>query len=467
MKCDACRKFGTGYSSAAEFFPVGLGTQIGILGFEVAGGIMVSEEEVVEAVSFLRRRLCAAVWETGVGAAGPPLLPDVEKNCRNLEACLIGTIENGSNNSVLLLGPRGSGKTLVTERVLAHLQRTFPERVSVVRLNGLLHADDRCALKAIAEQLCLDHHLVFSKTAAFDDNLHFLTIMLKESALSHKSVVFILEEFDLFAQRPKQRLLYNLLDSMQSTLTQAAVVGLSCRLDADELLEKRVRSRFSNRKLLFLPPSSEDICQLLHDVLMLPTDGSLGDSPFISMWNENTKKVLEATMQDIIGQTVALDPSPHHIFDLALRAVCNLDQGRGLLTVADFKAANTLLHSQFKREALQNLSVLELYLLVCMKRLESKEQEVCNFTIVFEEYQHLQETHKTSDHYSREIALRAFEHLMERELIIYADFRGRNDAIEFRPVQLLIDNLELQEGLSLNPQCPVILRQWFEHMTFK
>ena len=33
--------------------------------------------------------------------------------CRDLEACLIGTIENGSNNSVLLLGPRGCGKTMV------------------------------------------------------------------------------------------------------------------------------------------------------------------------------------------------------------------------------------------------------------------------------------------------------------------------------------------------------------------
>lgn len=428
---------------------------------------MVCEEDVEEAVSFLRRRLCAASWDKGGGGSTPPILPDVEKICRDLEACLLGTIENGSNNSVLLLGPRGSGKTMVAERVLAQLQLRFPERVSVVRLHGLLHADDRCALKAISEQLCMEHHLVFSKTAAFDDNLKFLTIMLKESALSHKSVVFILEEFDLFAQRPKQRLLYNLLDAMQSTSTQAAVVGLSCRLDADELLEKRVRSRFSNRKLLFQPPTSEDACRLLHDVLMLPTDGSLGDSTFITMWNENTTKVLDSSMQDIICQLLHLDPSPHRIFDLALRAICNLDQGKRLLTVADFKSANSFLHPQFKREALQGLSVLELYLLVCMKRLESKEQETYNFTIVFQEYQHLQETHKTSDHYSREIALRAFEHLLERELIVYSDFRGRSDAIEFRPVQLQIDNLELQEGLNTNPVCPVILKQWFEHTTFK
>eukprot|EP00897_Mesotaenium_endlicherianum_P002311 jgi/Mesen1/2107/ME000151S01375 len=83
--------------------------------------------------------------------------------------------------------------------------------------------------------------------------------MLKECEKSHKAVIFILDEFDLFAQAPKQCLLYNLLDAMQSSEAQAAVVGVTCRLDADQLLEKRVRSRFSHRKLLFLPPRADDV----------------------------------------------------------------------------------------------------------------------------------------------------------------------------------------------------------------
>lgn len=33
-----------------------------------------------------------------------------------------------------------------------------------------------------------------------------------------------------YLQRPKQTLLYNLLDAIQSSKTQAAVVGISCRL---------------------------------------------------------------------------------------------------------------------------------------------------------------------------------------------------------------------------------------------
>jgi len=46
---------------------------------ELVCSIMVCEEVVEEAVSFLRRRLCAASWDKGVM---PFILPDVEKNCR-------------------------------------------------------------------------------------------------------------------------------------------------------------------------------------------------------------------------------------------------------------------------------------------------------------------------------------------------------------------------------------------------
>jgi len=43
-------------------------------------------------------------------------------------------------------------------------------------------------------------------------------------------VVFVLDEFDLFAHHKNQTLLYNLLDVSQSAQTPVAVVGLTCRL---------------------------------------------------------------------------------------------------------------------------------------------------------------------------------------------------------------------------------------------
>lgn len=43
-------------------------------------------------------------------------------------------------------------------------------------------------------------------------------------------VIFILEEFDLFALHPKQALLYNLFDVVQSSPNAIAVVASTCRV---------------------------------------------------------------------------------------------------------------------------------------------------------------------------------------------------------------------------------------------
>lgn len=44
------------------------------------------------------------------------------------------------------------------------------------------------------------------------------------------SILFVLDEFDLFVHHKNQTLLYNLFDVSQSAQTPICVVGLSCRL---------------------------------------------------------------------------------------------------------------------------------------------------------------------------------------------------------------------------------------------
>nr|GMD18491.1 origin of replication complex subunit 4 [Ipomoea batatas] len=205
-----------------------------------------------QAVVLLRTRICNPNFIFTLFSDSP------DSNYSKLKYIVSSSVTEACNNSVLLLGPRGCGKNAVLELVLEALLKEFPDMISVIKLNGLLHSDDNCALKEITRQLCSEHQLVFSKMASFDDNSQFLIAMLRECGLAHKTVIFVLDEFDLFTQG-KQRLLYSLLDAMQSVTSQAVVIGVSCRLDADQLLEKRVRSRFSHRKLIFLPPSREDL----------------------------------------------------------------------------------------------------------------------------------------------------------------------------------------------------------------
>ncbi|RAL40223.1 unnamed protein product [Cuscuta campestris] len=385
------------------------------------------------------------------------LLPDSpDSNYSKLKYIASSSVTEGCNNSVLLLGPRGCGKIAVLELVLEALLNEFPDMISVIKLNGLLHSDDNCALKEIARQLCLEHQLIFSKMASSDDNTRFLIAILRECGLAHKTVVFVLDEFDLFAQG-KQQLLYSLLDAMQSVTSQAVVIGVSCRLDADQLLEKRVRSRFSHRKLLFLPPSREVLDRILEQILQLPKDSGL-PTKYVDAFNTKLLSILsDRTFKGIIDSLCFSDSTFNQLLKFLFSAVSQMDMKSGLLSIENFRTALSNTQRQPKLECLKDCSILELYILVCMRKLEVNQQESCNFNSIMKEYKNIHDTSHTSDYYARNVCLRAFEHLVQRELISFTGNRGQNQSIEFRPVKLLISFHELQQGLKSYPSCPLPL----------
>jgi origin recognition complex subunit 4 len=94
---------------------------------------------------------------------------------------------------------------------------------------------------------------------------HPAEITEAEEGVTSKSVVFIIDEFELFATHARQTLLYNLFDIAQARKAPIAVLGLTTRIDVVESLEKRVKSRFSHRYVyLSLPkslPAYWEICK--------------------------------------------------------------------------------------------------------------------------------------------------------------------------------------------------------------
>lgn len=128
---------------------------------------------------------------------------------------------------------------------------------------------------------------------------------------SSRPVLFILDEFDLFAHHKNQTLLYNLLDVSQSAQAPVAVVGLTCRLvrlinsptvqaflqptlfllfhqDVLELLEKRVKSRFSHRQIhLLSSPTFPQYLERVRTQLRLPQD--FPDGTFAQDWNSSVE----------------------------------------------------------------------------------------------------------------------------------------------------------------------------------
>jgi origin recognition complex subunit 4 len=126
--------------------------------------------------------------------------------------------------------------------------------------------------------------LIFCLPDRLLDVLDFLRSSLR-SAAQATPTIFILDKMDLFCEQRGQALLYNLLDLVQAKtvspssssptpplippLFQAPifVLGLTSRVDILELLEKRVKSRFSHRILLLEPLSEDEFCSAAKDLL--------------------------------------------------------------------------------------------------------------------------------------------------------------------------------------------------------
>ncbi|KAK6004326.1 hypothetical protein QM012_008188 [Aureobasidium pullulans] len=165
------------------------------------------------------------------------------------------TIVAGESNSMLIIGARGTGKSAILDSILDAQHSTNPDLFHVVRLNGFMHTDDKIALRDIWRQLGkeADAEDEFAAHNAADTLTTLLALLSHPEELGRsadqvtKSVIFVLDEFDLFTTHPRQTLLYNLFDIAQSRKAPIAVIGTTTRFDVVEQLEKRVKSRFSHR----------------------------------------------------------------------------------------------------------------------------------------------------------------------------------------------------------------------------
>ncbi|KAL4081888.1 origin recognition complex subunit 4 C-terminus-domain-containing protein [Scleroderma yunnanense] len=229
---------------------------------------------------------------------------------RQLQDLLLGSVIRGEGNSCLLMGPRGSGKTSIIEQAIASL----PKKPIVIRLSGHMQQNDRLGLREVAQQLSLqtgksfltginentdeDHNpsLDSGISTSLPPPSHLPALISLLPTLSRPTIV-ILDAFDLFAQHARQSLLYCLLDTVQSCRigqdsNGLAVIGVTSRIDTTNLLEKRVKSRFSGRVLRTAPAvSSRHWINLSRKVLCTPVD--TGEEEWEYMWRLAVEKFLD------------------------------------------------------------------------------------------------------------------------------------------------------------------------------
>uniref|UniRef100_A0A3Q1IG91 Origin recognition complex subunit 4 n=1 Tax=Anabas testudineus TaxID=64144 RepID=A0A3Q1IG91_ANATE len=389
----------------------------------------------------------------------------VEAQHKHLLELLKRTAIHGESNSVLIVGPRGAGKTMVSlhSGLKMGLCVEMPEKKMNCIEVCLLQTDDRIALKEITRQLHLENAVGDKVFGSFAENLAFLLEALKKGdRSSSRPVLFVLDEFDLFAHHKNQTLLYNLFDVSQSAQAPVAVVGLTCRLDVLELLEKRVKSRFSHRQIHLL--SSLTFSQYLERVrAQLSLPGSFPDSKFAQDWNGGIETLCEdKSVEEVLQRHFNSSTDFRSIQMLLMLCLSRVSVAKPTIKPADLLEASRLCLSDAKANMLHGLSILELCLIIAMKHLNDVyEGEPFNLQMVHNEFKKF--LHRKSNsmyNFDQPVIMKAFEHLQQLELIRPVDGSSAKTQREYQLMRLMLDHSQIMEALQKYPQCPTDVKQW-------
>jgi len=391
----------------------------------------------------------------------PPVISGYDAERKQLHDLIQRTASTGESNSQLLIGPRGCGKTMLMDHVIKEVQKndSAKHNLLVVRLNGLLQTDDKVALREITVQLQLENAVGDRVFGSFAETLQFLLAALKTGNQGSKPILFILEEFDLFAQHKNQTLLYNLFDVTQSAQTPLCVIGLTCRLDVVELLEKRVKSRFSHRQLhLYNKLSLAQYRGLCEDYLSMGSD--FPDQGFAGDWNSSVKNLLqEVSVKDILERQFSLSNDVRGLLNLLTYPVCRLSTAHPKISAGDLINSFKMMSTDTKSAMLHGISILELCLIIAMKHLtEIYEGEPFNFEMVYSEYLKFAKKRSGLQVYEKAVVMKAYEHLQMLELV--RGQGGGQGQREYRLMTLLVHPTQILDALQHYPGCPTEVKQW-------
>ncbi|XP_037123493.1 origin recognition complex subunit 4 isoform X1 [Syngnathus acus] len=395
----------------------------------------------------------------------PSTLEASEVQHKHLLGLLQRTAIHGESNSALIIGPRGSGKTVLLKCVLRDLlqEKEVQKNLLQVHLNGLLQTDDRIALKEITRQLNLENVVGDKVFGSFAENLVFLLEALKKGDRSStRPILFVLDEFDLFAHHKNQTLLYNLLDVSQSAQAPVAVVGLTCRLDVLELLEKRVKSRFSHRQIHMLSNLSfSQYQERVASQLSLPDD--FPDRSFAEDWNSGVQSLCEdKSVEEILRRHFNFSRDFRSLHMLLMLCLSRISPVNTIIKPADVLEASRMCFSDSTSNMLHGLSILELCLVISMKHLNDVYGgEPFNFQMVYNEFKKfLQRKSNSMYNFEQPVVIKAFEHLQQLELIRPVDGSLAKTQREYQLMKLMLDSSQIIEALHKYPQCPTDIKQW-------
>ncbi|KAI0758059.1 origin recognition complex subunit 4 C-terminus-domain-containing protein [Fomes fomentarius] len=442
---------------------------------------------------------------------------------------LTGSVVRGEGNSCLLIGPSGSGKTQMVERAIA----TMPSNPIVVRLSGYAQHNDRLAIREIAWQLAQQTGTSFLPSDADEDEdgepanpteaaeaatkehekerdedmegeadedenpfvdhpsapapTHLLALISMIPTLPRPTII-VLDGFDLFAGHARQALLYCLLDTAQScragtmsgTGSGMAVVGVTARVDTINLLEKRVKSRFSGRMIRTACPAKlGHWVELAKGVLGAPVGDAMEDEDVVrtesgreweKMWKVAVEKFAEdEEVAEMLRETYALARD----FQMFRRIMTGLALE---LTPASPFPTRARLESTISRQrcpprypSLNTLPYPAVCLLIASVHAQTSGHDVFTFEMLYDSFKtQLRASQSAPVHVegggigmvrcSREVLFSAFERLVDLRIFLAAAAPSANIAKEFALHRSIVDRFTVRKAVDAIGQ--LNLKKW-------
>jgi len=389
-------------------------------------------------------------------------LDTVERQRNELYTTLSQAIQNQEQNlSIVLEGGSGTGKTTILTDCFNKIREKDID-FHVVWLNGYVQTTDKCALDEVIRQLSLvsvelqklqDTEEQEGEDFARDD---YIRSVLQQGKRVQNPIIFVLDDFDEFACRAKQSLLYYLLDLQQMKEVQICIIGTTVRTDAFSLLEKRVRSRFNDFKIRF--PSSvgnSDKIKMMFDRLL---SFSKPRNAIQKSYNRSVKSSLQHDL--VLEQFQAISYSsqctPQRINQMLICAACQVDPEIGLLTPDILLyAIENQIGGRSPYELLQDLCITELVIICAMVRLKLlKKVKKYNFVQIVEEI-YSSKLLKKNHNFNDEVIGEMLERLLKMRLVLY--FPRQNNILQrYKKMRLSINAAQAKEFIckKLGNQLP-------------
>lgn len=327
----------------------------------------------------------AHVLEKLYGRRAPARVVGLAAEYEQVYATLEQTCVQKRGYQCMLLGAAATGKTLLVNRALAELEQRHAGEYILVRINGLVHGEDKLALRSIAQQLDAtistgDDSIEDVKMSQTMQNLNslFERASLGDQPEQHVSVIFVVEEFQKYCQM-HQVLAYELLELSQTCPFGVAFVGTSRRTNLVELLEKRNRSRNAALSVhLGKPRSAAELAEIGRALLAVDDEALRTSEPdAVRAWDAFVEGLDVAAVATRVFYTTN---SPQHLCAQLLPYVLGVED----LACRDLMAPST---TESLLADFNNVPELEWALLLCAARALVKfNTPTVNLVIVMDEW---------------------------------------------------------------------------------